>query len=104
MEQLRHLPVPVTHRPPDFALGVGGEEPGFSTDGTVQVVWGAMVDDFDLVGMTVGEVATLLRRPYRLAPGVVANVNGEETDADTRLCAGDELEFVRAAGEKGAAA
>jgi hypothetical protein len=67
----------------------------------VQVIWGPLVDDLDVAGMCVGEVATLLRDPYHLAPGAVATVNGVEADASTQLTRGDTLEFIRAAGEKG---
>ncbi len=50
----------------------------------------------------MGEVQTLLETAYNIAPGVGVNVNGVEAGADTVLATGDSLEFVRAAGEKGA--
>ncbi len=69
---------------------------------SVQVIWGPMVDDFDVADLTVRDVYQLLQAPYHIAPGVTANVNGAEVAPDTRLARGDVLEFVRAAGEKGA--
>lgn len=70
-------------------------------EGLVQVVWGALMDDLEVAGMTVGEVHELLQLPYGIAPDADVNVNGIEATHDTRLEAGDELEFVRMAGEKG---
>ena len=51
--------------------------------------------------MTVTQVFELLREPYNIAPGAVANVNGVEASPELRVRDGDVLEFVRAAGEKG---
>ena len=67
----------------------------------VRVQWGPMTDWLEVAGMTVGEVYRLLQRPYNLAPRVQPLVNHREVGADQRLAAGDELEFVRLAGEKG---
>ena len=70
-------------------------------DGTVQIIWGSLMDDLEVAGLTVGEVQGLLQQPYGIAPDVAVNVNGFEATHETRLEAGDELEFVRSAGEKG---
>lgn len=90
-------PVP---RPIGTRVGEGGDDHS-DTSGTVQVTWGALIDDLEVAGMTVGEVQALLQAAYNIAPGVGVNVNGVEAGADTILATGDSLEFVRAAGEKG---
>ncbi len=77
-------------------------QPEATAGGTVHLTWGPLTEDLDLAGMTVREVYRLLRQPYNLAPNVRVNVNGAGADAGTRLEAGDSLEFVRLAGEKGA--
>jgi molybdopterin converting factor small subunit len=84
-------------------IGTGVRTGGDDRDdaGTVQVTWGALIDELELAGMTVGEAQELLQAAYNIAPGVQVNVNGTEAGLDTVLAAGDALEFVRAAGEKG---
>ncbi len=102
MEQLRRVPRRTTQSQPEPAASSGGQEDGIeSGGGMVQVIWGPLMDDLDVAGMSVDEVVTLLRDPYHLAPGAIATVNGVEADPSTRLNRGDTLEFVRAAGEKG---
>ena len=90
------------HRQPAGLPPENDAQPNTGGDGTVHLTWGPLTENLDLAGMNVGEVYRLLRQPYRLAPEVRVNVNGSEADADTRLEAGDSLEFVRLAGEKGA--
>ena len=69
---------------------------------SVQVIFGPMADRMDVQGMTVGEAYGLLRHTLNLPDGnVTALVNGEESNGDRRLQAGETLEFVRIAGEKG---
>ena len=46
----------------------------------------------------------MLSAPLNIAPAVAALVNGNASDANHRLAAGDVLEFARPAGEKGARA
>ena len=101
MEQLRQYRRAVTPIQHQLLTGTGGEPDAVTETGTVQIVWGPMMDDLDVAGWTVGDVISDLRGVYRLPQGVVANVNGVEAGANTRLDVGDELEFVRAAGEKG---
>ena len=104
MEQIQQRQ-PETIRPQEprpIGSGVRTGDDDIEGGGTVEVTWGALIDDLEVTGMTVGEVQTLLQTTYTLAPGVQTNVNGEEADADTLLASGDSLEFVRAAGEKGA--
>ena len=50
---------------------------------------------------TVAEVRAHLAGAYNIAPEATVHVHGVEAGEDTRLRAGDCLEFVRAAGEKG---
>jgi hypothetical protein len=103
MEQIQQRQPETTRPQAPRPIGSGvrtGDNDG-GTGGTVQVTWGALIDDLDIAGMTVGEVEAALQTTYHLAPGVQTNVNGEEADADTLLASGDSLEFVRAAGEKG---
>lgn len=69
--------------------------------GTVEVVWGANMDSLDVGGMTVDEVRHQLDNAYNIAPDALVTVNGVAAPGDRRLRAGDCLEFVRAAGEKG---
>lgn len=102
MKQLHRIPRRATQSRPEPATNSGGQNDGTeSGGGMVQVVWGSLMDDLDVAGMSVDEVVTLLRDPYHLAPGAIATVNGVEADPSTRLNRGDTLEFVRAAGEKG---
>jgi hypothetical protein len=68
----------------------------------VQVLYGSMAESFELGGMTVSQARGLLERPYRIAPDALVTVNGSEPAPDQRLRAGDRVEFVRRAGEKGA--
>ena len=101
MEQLRRrnrkeddsTPMP----PPALASASAGAQPG-----SVQVIWGSMTENLDLTDMNVGDVFRMLRAPFNIAPAVVALVNGNPVDANHSLNAGDELEFTRPAGEKGA--
>jgi hypothetical protein len=72
--------------------------------GPVQVIWGPFTEALEVGGMTAAEVFRLLRDPYNIAPGAAIHVNGALADPNQRLRAGDTLEFVRGAGEKGAAA
>ena len=102
MEQEQHHPLQGfrNENAPRIGIGVGsGAAP--NEDGTVQVIWGSLMDDLEVAGMTVGEVHGHLQEAYGIAPNAQVNVNGIEATHDTRLDAGDELEFVRSAGEKG---
>ena len=91
---------PPAVRPIGTGIHTGGDDDS-DTSGTVQITWGALIQDLDVVGMTVGEVQAEVADAYNMAPGVHVNVNDVEADMNTVLHAGDALEFVRAAGEKG---
>jgi hypothetical protein len=91
---------------PELPLGGapnGDEEPETGSTG-VQVIWGAMAQQMELAGMTVGEAQRLLRPAFNLAPEATVLVNGRMAGDDQRLLSGQVLEFVRHAGEKGALA
>jgi hypothetical protein len=97
MEKLRHAPRPeveieVQTPPPS---GVGPEA------GTVHVSSGLMTESFELVGLTVEQVRSMLGRAYNLDPNAEATVNEMEARPGQRLQAGDRLEFGRLLGEKG---
>jgi hypothetical protein len=74
------------------------------TSGTVQVIWGPFTEPLEVAGLSVAQAFELLRDPFNIAPGAEVNVNGVAAAPEQRLRAGDVLEFVRGAGEKGAAA
>jgi hypothetical protein len=52
-------------------------------------------------GMTVQAVYQLLQAPFNIAPQVTALVDGRTVDGNHRLAAGEALEFIRHAAEKG---
>ena len=102
MEQLRRRRREQPQR--EMARGgtPGSEEEPESDAAGVQVIWGAMVQQMELAGMTVGEAQRLLRPAFGLAPDATPLVDGRLAGNDDRLASGQVLEFVRAAGEKGA--
>jgi hypothetical protein len=75
---------------------------GAAGAGAVEVVWGPLIQHYQVSGMTVGETHRVLRGHLGIPGGVRALVNGAAAAPDARLRAGDVLEFVRFAGEKGA--
>jgi proteasome-associated ATPase len=102
MEQLRRR----RREQPQREIPRGGtpgseEEPESDATG-VQVIWGAMAQQMELAGMTVGEAQQLLRPAFGLAPEATPLVDGRLAGSGDRLASGQVLEFVRAAGEKGA--
>ena len=54
-----------------------------------------------LQGKSVAEVRGMLSQALNIAADARPVVNGANTDESYILCEGDELEFVKAAGEKG---
>ena len=84
-------------RPPE-----GPEGPGTpAAPAGVRITWGPTVDDMAVQGMTVRAVYQLLQAPFNIAPQVTALVDGRTVDGDHRLAAGEALEFIRHAAEKG---
>ncbi len=97
MEKLRRArrPEPELEALTPAASGVAPEA------GTVHVSSGVMSESFELVGLTVEQVRSMLGRAYSLDPNAEATVNEQEARPDQRLQAGDRLEFGRLLGEKG---
>ncbi|MEE9606199.1 MAG: hypothetical protein V3U03_00560 [Myxococcota bacterium] len=103
MERMRRRRRPgEPEAPPEYEAQRPQENGGAGSG--VQVIWGATADSFDLAEMTVGDAYRMLSAPLNIAPAVAALVNGNASDANHRLAAGDVLEFARPAGEKGARA
>jgi hypothetical protein len=104
MEQLRRRrrEQPPREMPRGEAPSSEGEPEGHPTG--VQVIWGAMAQQMELGGMTVGDAHALLQPAFNLAPEVAVLVDGRLATGDHRLASGQVLEFVRHAGEKGVAA
>ena len=74
---------------------------GDKTTTTIRVSCGASSGTFDIAGKTVGAVAEFLREVLnidRLAAGIV---NGENVSDSYVLKSGDNLEFLKPAGQKG---
>ena len=67
----------------------------------VRVLYGVHALDASLAGRTVGDVRQALRQALNISPQAVAVVDGREVDEGFILLAGQQLEFVRLAGEKG---
>ena len=68
MEELQRR-YPEVIRPPaprPIGTGTGGDN-DLEPSGTVHVTWGALIDELELVGMTVGEALTLLQDAYNIA-------------------------------------
>lgn len=70
--------------------------------GKVRVLYGVHALEAPLAGRSVGEVRAALQQALNISPRAVSVVNGREVGADYRLQGGEQLEFVRLAGEKGA--
>jgi hypothetical protein len=71
--------------------------------GTVRVVYGIHALSVGVAGKSVGEAREALRQAMNISPRAIALVDGQEVIEDRILLPGQHLEFVRQAGEKGAA-
>jgi hypothetical protein len=71
------------------------------TNEQVRVLYGVHSLEADLAGRTVRDVRQTLRQALNISPQAVAVVDGREVEEDAILLAGQQLEFVRLAGEKG---
>lgn len=69
--------------------------------GNVQVISGACVQTFALAGKQVQHARAALSAIQPVDPRAPALVNGRSVEPAHRLTAGDTLEFVHQAGEKG---
>ena len=77
--------------------------PGQAAAGLVKVSYGVHSLEAAIAGKAVGEVRQALKEPLNIDPRALALVNGRDVAASYVLKAGDQLEFVRLAGEKGEA-
>jgi hypothetical protein len=68
---------------------------------TVRVIYGVHSLDVNIAGRSVTEVRVALRQALNIAPQAVAIVDGRQILESYILQAGEVLEFVRLAGEKG---
>ena len=106
METLRRRARPPKPRQEDFpvpqAIETPAENPPAGTaQAGVQVIWGASLQTLELGGMQVQYARQLLQTLMHIDPGAPALINGEPARATQQINAGDTLEFVVHAGEKG---
>ena len=71
------------------------------TQDKVRVLHGVHTLEANLAGRTVADVRQALRQALNISPQAVAIVDGREVEEGFILLAGQQLEFVRLAGEKG---
>ena len=67
----------------------------------VKVSYGVHNLEAAIAGKSVSEVRQSLKEPLNIDPRALALVNGRDVAASYVLKQGDQLEFVRLAGEKG---
>lgn len=67
----------------------------------VKISYGVHHLEVAVAGKSVGEVRQALKEPLNIDTRALALVNGREAAASYLLKEGDQLEFVRLAGEKG---
>lgn len=72
------------------------------TQEMVRVIYGVHSLEANIAGRSVGEIRTVLKQALNIGPQAVAVVDGREILESYILQAGQILEFVRLAGEKGA--
>ena len=77
------------------------KQPGQATTALVKISYGVHSLEAAVAGKAVGEVRQALKEPLNIDPRALALVNGRDVAASQVLQAGDQLEFVRLAGEKG---
>ena len=68
----------------------------------MKISYGVHSLEAGIAGQSVGEVRQALKEPLNIDPRALALVNGRDAAASYVLKEGDQLEFVRLAGEKGA--
>ncbi len=69
--------------------------------GLVKVTYGVHSLEAGIAGKSVGEVRQALKEPLNIDPRALALVNGRDVASSHILKEGEQLEFVRLAGEKG---
>jgi hypothetical protein len=76
-------------------------QPGPARSAMVKVSYGVHNLEAAIAGKSVSEVRQSLKEPLNIDPRALALVNGRDVAASYVLKQGDQLEFVRLAGEKG---
>lgn len=85
-----------------LSLPDSGELPvGSAPNENVQVISGASVQNLPLAGLQISQARELVGTILRIDHDSTVLVNGEPVRPDHRLEAGDTIEFVHHAGEKG---
>jgi hypothetical protein len=74
---------------------------GQARAGQIKISYGVHSLEAAVAGKSVGEVRQALKEPLNIDPRALALVNGRDVPASYVLKQGDQLEFVRLAGEKG---
>ena len=77
------------------------QQPTRAPAGQVKISYGVHHLEVAIAGKSVGEVRQALKEPLNIDPRALALVNGRDVAASYVLKEGDQLEFVRLAGEKG---
>jgi hypothetical protein len=77
--------------------------PQAEVGGKVRVVYGIHALSTGVAGKRVSEVREALGQAFNISPRAIALIDGQEVDEGQILLPGQHLEFVRQAGEKGAA-
>jgi hypothetical protein len=77
------------------------KQPAKATGGLVKISYGVHSLEAAIAGKAVAEVRQALKEPLNIDPRALALVNGRDAAASYVLKEGDQLEFVRLAGEKG---
>jgi hypothetical protein len=78
-------------------------KPGQARSGLVKISYGVHHLEVAIAGKSVGEVRQALKEALNIDPRALALINGREVAVSHLLKEGDQLEFVRLAGEKGRA-
>ena len=76
-------------------------QPSPARSGMVKISYGVHNLEAAIAGKSVSEVRQSLKEPLNIDPRALALVNGRDVAASYILRQGDQLEFVRLAGEKG---
>ncbi len=76
-------------------------QPVRARTGQVKISYGVHSLEAAIAGKSVAEVRQALKEPLNIDPRALALVNGRDAAASYVLKEGDQLEFVRLAGEKG---
>ena len=79
-------------------------QPSPARSGMVKISYGVHNLEVAIAGKSVSEVRQSLKEPLNIDPRALALVNGRDVAASYILNQGDQLEFVRLAGEKGGTA